>query len=117
MKDRNAKRLPRVAAWVAAGFICFTAGIWNVAAQAPAENKIPTATCLGCHGIEGFGVPDANGQMRSLYLDKDKFEHSVHGKRLCVECHQQITEVPHEKLDHIKVGCVEIGRASCRERV
>ena len=100
-------RLPRVAAWVAAGLICLTAGVWNVAAQPPAENKIPTETCLGCHGIEGFGVPDANGQMRSLYLDKDKFEHSVHGKRLCVECHQQITEVPHEKLDHIKVGCVE----------
>jgi predicted CXXCH cytochrome family protein len=107
MKDRNTMRLPKIAAWVAAGLIFFVAGIWNVAAQPPAENLIPTETCLGCHGIEGFGVPDANGQMRSLHVDKDKFEHSVHGKRLCVECHKQITEVPHEKLDHIKVSCVE----------
>jgi hypothetical protein len=107
MKDRNTMRLPRIVAWVAAGFICLTAGICNVAAQPPAENKIPAETCLGCHGIEGFGVPDATGQMRSLYVDKDKFKNSVHGKWQCVDCHKQITQVPHEKLDRIKVSCVE----------
>jgi cytochrome b subunit of formate dehydrogenase len=72
--------------------------------------RIPSETCLGCHGVEGFQVPGANGQMRSLSIDGRKFLNSVHGKRLCVDCHQQITEVPHQKLDRIKVGCVTCHR-------
>ena len=76
--------------------------------QPPA--KIPSEVCLGCHGIEGFGVPDADGKMRSLNIDANKFLNSIHGKRACVDCHQQITQVPHPKLDTIKVGCVECHR-------
>ena len=68
--------------------------------------KIPSEVCLGCHGVDGFGVPGANGQMRSLYVNGPKFLGSVHGKRACVDCHQQITEVPHQKLERIKVGCI-----------
>ncbi|MGD0333591.1 MAG: multiheme c-type cytochrome, partial [Xanthobacteraceae bacterium] len=68
--------------------------------------KIPSETCLGCHGIDGFAVPGPNGQMRSLFVDGRKFLNSVHGKRLCVDCHQQITEIPHPKLERIKVGCI-----------
>ncbi len=78
-------------------------------AEPPPEQqaaKIPSETCLGCHGIDGFAVPGANGQMRSLYVDGSKFLNSVHGKRACVDCHQQITEVPHPKLERIKVGCI-----------
>ena len=77
--------------------------------EQPAEQpaaKIPSEVCLGCHGVEGFAVPGANGQMRSLHIDAHKFLNSVHGKTPCVGCHQQITQVPHQKLDHIEVGCV-----------
>ena len=49
--------------------------------------------CLGCHGNEGFGMPDAEGKMRVLFVNKDKFLASVHGKRECVECHQDITSI------------------------
>ncbi len=69
--------------------------------------KIPAETCLGCHGFEGFGVPDEKGNMRDLHIDKDKFLQSVHGSRDCVDCHKQITEVPHQKLDRIQVSCVQ----------
>ena len=78
-------------------------------AEPPPEQqaaKIPSETCLGCHGIDGFAVPGPNGKMRSLFVDGRKFLNSVHGKRLCVDCHQQITEVPHPKLERIKVGCI-----------
>ena len=51
-------------------------------------------------------MPGANGQMRSLHIDAHKFLNSVHGKTPCVGCHQQITQVPHQKLDRIEVGCV-----------
>jgi cytochrome b subunit of formate dehydrogenase len=31
----------------------------------------------------------------------------VHGKRQCVECHKDITAIPHEKTGPLKVGCVQ----------
>ncbi|MGP0094266.1 MAG: hypothetical protein ACLPKB_30620 [Xanthobacteraceae bacterium] len=52
-------------------------------------------------------MPDANGKMRPLYIVKDKFQQSVHGVRFCVDCHKQITEVPHQKLDRIRVNCIQ----------
>jgi cytochrome b subunit of formate dehydrogenase/5-methylcytosine-specific restriction endonuclease McrA len=76
-------------------------------AQAPAaQGPITAETCLGCHGFEGFTVPDDKGGTRNLHIDKDKFVQSVHGTRNCVDCHQQITEVPHQKIDRIQVSCV-----------
>jgi len=90
--------------WLVATVLC-VAMAGACGAQEPA--KIPAETCLGCHGIEGFGVPDENGKMRDLHIDKDKFLQSVHGNRDCVECHKQIKEVPHPKLETIRVSCVE----------
>jgi thiosulfate reductase cytochrome b subunit len=72
-------------------------------APAPIDNTV----CLGCHGNEGFAVPGANGRTRSLHVVGDKFQQSVHGKRLCVECHKDITEIPHEKGVQHKVSCVQ----------
>ena len=80
----------------------------------------PTKTCLGYHGLQGFAtVPtpnqaaDPDGAARSL-------SGSVHGKRLCVECHNNITEIPHEKVD-VKVSCVQchedaVGHGAGREQ-
>jgi predicted CXXCH cytochrome family protein len=79
------------------------------AGQAPAP--FPNEVCLSCHGNEGFSAPGANGKTRSLHVVKDKFESSVHGSRQCVECHQDITGIPHEKAVR-KVSCV-----SCHERL
>jgi cytochrome b subunit of formate dehydrogenase len=80
------------------------------AAQQPAPAKIPAATCLGCHGNQGFSVTDDKGAVRSLFIDKDEFLHSVHGSRDCVDCHKQITEVPHQKIGRIQVDCIQCHR-------
>ncbi len=93
---------------IVAAAVCLATAAGPSAAQQPA--KIPAETCLGCHGVEGFGMPDDKGNMRDLHLDKDKFVGSVHGKLDCVDCHRQITEVPHQKLDSIKVDCVQCHR-------
>ncbi len=63
-------------------------------------------TCLGCHGNEGFAAPGADGQTRRLHVIKNKFGKSVHGKRACVECHTDITEIPHKEGVTHKVSCV-----------
>ncbi len=77
------------------------------AAPVPAPEPIISAVCLGCHGNEGFSAPGANGQPRQLHVNKDKFEHSVHGKRECVECHKDITEIPHQNIGKHQVSCVQ----------
>ena len=125
-------QIPRLAAWVLAGVICLAGApvIWmaeagaaeatnaagaapvsdkpgNAAASVPAAEKPGNEICLGCHGNEGFTVPGPNGKPRDLHVLADKFGKSVHGKRLCVECHKEITEIPHQKIENLKVSCVQ----------
>ncbi len=78
------------------------------AAAAKAEAPVlDNATCLGCHGNEGFAMPGPDGRPRPLHVVKEKFELSVHARRQCVECHQDITEIPHKRTGPIKVSCVQ----------
>ena len=114
-------RLARPVALVALGMLV-VAGVFGPAvAQAPATGtsaapaaapaaaaavaKIPNEMCLACHGTQGFAVKASNGQMRSLFVNQDKFQHSVHGGRMCVDCHTNITQVPHAPVQ-IQVSCV-----------
>ncbi|MDP2707909.1 MAG: hypothetical protein Q8O70_10460, partial [Burkholderiales bacterium] len=107
--NRKSKTMPilKLAAWVMAGVICFAgapvfgkaeaqaaeAGTASTAppvaapASAPAAEKPGNDICLSCHGNPGFAMPGADGNIRQLDVAKERFENSVHGKRLCVECH------------------------------
>ncbi|HUC63133.1 MAG TPA: cytochrome c3 family protein [Alphaproteobacteria bacterium] len=78
-----------------------------VAAPAP---KIPKEVCLACHGNPAFAVKGPNGETRSLFVDRDKFGHSVHGNFQCVDCHTNVTKVPHQPFQ-VQVDCV-----SCHEQ-
>ena len=87
-------------------------GIATGAALAQDKPPAPTPvfeneTCLGCHGNDGFSVPGADGKPRNLHVIADKFGKSVHGKRLCTECHKNITSIPHEPGTQVRVSCVE----------
>jgi cytochrome b subunit of formate dehydrogenase len=82
------------------------AGVLLPAAESAAQ-VLENDTCLGCHGNEGFSVPGADGKPRNLHVVADKFGKSVHGKRLCVECHKNITAIPHEPGTQVRVSCVE----------
>ena len=90
-------------ALLAAGVICLTGSPVTGAAQ-PA-GKFPNEVCLSCHGNEGFAAPGPDGRMRALHVVQDRFAQSVHGKRLCVECHKDITDIPHQK-GVLRVSCV-----------
>ena len=76
-----------------------------VEAKPEAAPQLPNEMCLGCHGNEGFSTPGPDGKPRDLHVTKEKFETSVHGKRQCVECHKDITAIPHEKKVR-RVSCV-----------
>jgi predicted CXXCH cytochrome family protein len=72
-----------------------------------ADPALDRTVCLGCHGNEGFATTDAEGKPRALHIVGDKFEKSVHGMRQCVECHKDITEIPHKPGVQHKVSCVQ----------
>ena len=104
----------------AAGLILLIsiAGLWTTDARAQSAAtdqsapKLTSEMCLGCHGQEGFAPPKTSEP--SFYMpmvQKDRFLGSVHGKRQCVECHTNITKVPHEKVE-VKVSCV-----NCHEKL
>jgi cytochrome c551/c552/cytochrome b subunit of formate dehydrogenase len=76
-------------------------------AAKPAAATLDNASCLGCHGNEGFSVTGPDGRPRPLHVVQEKFELSVHAKRQCVECHRDITEIPHQKTGPLKVSCVQ----------
>ena len=80
----------------------------KTAAKAPAApaEKPDSATCLACHGNAGFSGPGPDGKERPLHVDSDKFTKSVHGKRECVDCHTNITEIPHPPGTRVQVSCV-----------
>ncbi|MEO5327570.1 MAG: hypothetical protein H7829_04935 [Magnetococcus sp. THC-1_WYH] len=65
--------------------------------------------CYTCHGEKGFSVPLGEGlrsKQRLLYIDRAKLQESVHGKRLCVECHRDIDQIPHRPGVKRAVDCV-----------
>jgi cytochrome b subunit of formate dehydrogenase len=123
-RPRLERLVARAAVRIAAGLICFIAvaclGASDVSAQnapaappapaatpaaAPAAPKLTSEMCLGCHGQEGFAPatkPEAGTPPPVL---KDRFLGSVHGKRQCVECHTNVTKIPHGKVE-VKVSCV-----------
>ena len=100
----------KLVAWLVAAAVLHSAA--PAGAQVPEKPNADPAlmdntTCLGCHGNEGFSVPGADGKPRNLHVLTDKFGKSVHGKRLCVECHRNITSIPHEPGTQVRVSCVE----------
>ena len=76
------------------------------AAPAATDERPDNESCLGCHGVEGFTADAPNGKPRNLHVEGERFAKSVHGKRLCVECHKNIKEVPHEPVQ-VQVSCVQ----------
>lgn len=118
-RESNNMHVPRISAWLVAGMIALSIAVTlpSLHAQAaeaeaqksaePAADKPDNAVCLACHGNEGFGVPGPDGQMRQLHVVPEKFGKSVHAKRLCVECHKDIVDIPHKKIATPKVSCVQ----------
>lgn len=79
----------------------------NTANAEPENPKLSNDRCLRCHGRENFSREGADGEERQLHVTAEKFKDSVHGDRDCVDCHQDIVKIPHNKGIDRKVGCVK----------
>jgi predicted CXXCH cytochrome family protein len=70
------------------------AGLQAPAAAQPKNEDIET--CLACHADASLAVTLPSGESRGLFVDRAKFDASVHGGKLgCTDCHADIRDVPH----------------------
>ncbi len=53
--------------------------------------------CMECHNDKELVREKDDGTVDSLYVDQTKFSNSIHGELSCVDCHEDITELPHEE--------------------
>lgn len=75
----------------------------------PVTKTTANEVCLGCHGVDGFAIPKGeagDSAKRQLSFNKDSFAESAHGKQLCVACHTDISEMPHQKGVGRAVDCI-----------
>jgi len=60
--------------------------------------------CLTCHGKPGFEKILPSGKRLELFVDPMRLRLSIHKERKCVDCHADVTEVPHPSIPE-KVNC------------
>jgi|WetSurMetagenome_2_1015567.scaffolds.fasta_scaffold23462_3 hypothetical protein len=60
--------------------------------------------CLSCHGKPGFKKTLASGKVLELFVDPTSLRLSVHKDKHCVDCHADVSEVPHPNVPQ-KVNC------------
>jgi cytochrome b subunit of formate dehydrogenase len=69
--------------------------------------SIPNARCLKCHNDEDEKTSERDdGTIVDIFVDKERFEHSVHGEQPCVGCHNSIKKAIHEIPLPKSIGCV-----------
>ncbi len=85
----------------AVGLFLLALGIWIVPSLISAQEDI---RCLTCHGKPGFKKTLPSGKTLELFVDPMRLRLSVHKDRKCVDCHADVTEVPHPSIPQ-KVNC------------
>jgi cytochrome b subunit of formate dehydrogenase len=69
--------------------------------------KIPNARCLRCHNDEDEKTSERDdGTVINIFVDRERFEHSVHGNQPCVGCHNSVEKAIHEIPLPKSIGCV-----------
>jgi len=72
------------------------------------KRLIPNKRCMKCHGDEDEQTEERDdGTIVNIYVPPEQFEASVHGKQLCVGCHNTVRKVPHKEPPGISVSCVQ----------
>lgn len=93
-----------------ASLLILTAAVWTSSAdaartprplpQAAAQDKPSNDFCLGCHSQTGLSTTLPGGEVLSLYIDPNSFDHGIHNQEdiACVDCHTNIDSFPHPAL-------------------
>jgi len=60
-----------------------------------AAASISLEKCTLCHGKPEFRKLLVDGQIRDLFVTGDTLAGSVHAKKVCADCHFDVSEIPH----------------------
>lgn len=74
---------------------------WGFSASDAFATSPSNEQCLQCHGDPNLSIKK-DGITRSLYVDGDAFQNSVHGFSKCTSCHPGTDSFPHEKTTSLQ---------------
>lgn len=77
-----------------AGLVALALG-WCGRAIAAALPPLASDVCLDCHGQSSLKRIEPTRRAVSLYVDRDTLASSVHADLECVNCHRDVTAIPH----------------------
>ncbi len=63
----------------------------------PVDAKVSLEKCTLCHGKPEFRKILVDGKIRDLFAMEDSLKGSVHEKKTCVDCHFDVSEIPHRQ--------------------
>ncbi len=91
--------------WKLCGAVTLIAlGIAGQGILTPAEARISLEKCTLCHGKPEFRKILVDGKVRELFVTADTLKGSVHEKKSCVDCHFDVSEIPHRERPK-RVAC------------
>ena len=78
---------------------------WVLALPVAGGSQVSNSDCMGCHGERDLKSVNEKGEEISLYVDLNAYRQSVHADLQCVDCHQDVKEIPHaESLPEVQCG-------------
>ena len=80
-----------------AAMIVIALGIGARGFLSPADARISLEKCTLCHGKPEFRKILVDGQIRDLLATEETLKGSVHEKKTCVDCHFDVSEIPHRQ--------------------
>jgi hypothetical protein len=87
--------LPVMLMWTISGYSATVSGLF------PTSDE---EDCQMCHRYKRLGRVTRSGEVKSYYVQQDKFFLSAHREISCRQCHTEIDEIPHKKTE-AKVDC------------
>jgi len=79
-------------------------GAAALAAPAPGRAAVSLEKCTLCHGKPEFRKILVDGKVRDLFATAESLKGSVHEKKTCVDCHFDVSEIPHRERPK-RVAC------------
>src|SRR3970040_732105 len=80
-----------------AAMIVIALGVGARGFFSPADARVSLEKCTLCHGKPEFRKILVDGQIRDLLATEETLKGSVHEKKTCVDCHFDVSEIPHRQ--------------------
>jgi len=82
-------------------------GLLAVPGRTAEKKKLTNDDCFKCHKEINLRAGGFQGELRSLFIDKERFMQTLHGKKLtCLDCHYKVDNKTHLRIGYRQVSCL-----------